>query len=61
MIAGVRPRTILVMPRRAWRVFMARAPKASITRERKQKLGVIATFEHMLESQVHLMFRDLTD
>jgi|GEM_PF-3628042 len=61
MIAGVRPRTILALPRRAWRVFKARAPKATVTRERKQSPGVIDSFERMLESQVRLMFRDLTD
>jgi len=59
MIAGVRPRTILVIPRRAWRVFVARTPKTVAARERKQHVGVIESFERMLDSQVRLMFRDL--
>jgi hypothetical protein len=57
MIA-VRPRTLLVLPRRAWRVLKTTiAPKNDIVRERRP--GLMEAFEKMLDSQAKLMFRDI--
>jgi hypothetical protein len=59
MIAGVRTRTIMAMPRRAWRVIKATAPRVKAAREREPRPGLIESFERMLSSQVQLMLKDL--
>ncbi len=61
MIAGVRPRNILVLPRRAWRVFKAAVPKPKEREERPRKMGLFESLEQMFSYQVDLAFREFRD
>ena len=61
MIAGVRPRTILVLPRRAWRVLKSVAPKAQAREKRPRSQGFLASLEQMFSYQADLAFREFRD
>lgn len=58
MIAGVRPRTFLALPRRAWRTLKAKSAKPELREERKPRPGLMDAFEQMLSYQVSLAFRE---
>ncbi len=61
MIAGVRPRTILVLPRRAWRMLKAKASKPEAREERPRGPGMFEALEQMFSHQVDLAFREFRD
>lgn len=58
MIVSLRRFTFAV-PRRAWHVVKAR--KAKAVAEKAERQGLLQSFETMLEQQVNLTFRDVTD
>jgi hypothetical protein len=61
MIAGVRPRTILVLPRRAWRAIKARSTKPEVREERVRRPSLIESVDQMFSHHVRLAFRDLDE
>jgi hypothetical protein len=58
MIASVHPRTLLVLPRRAWRVFRSRSVQPEVREKRAANRSLFGSFEEMLSHPVRLMIRD---
>ena len=58
MIASVRPRTFLVIPRRAWRVLRSRSTQPEAREERARKWTLLESFEQMMNHQVRLMTQE---
>ena len=61
MVASVRSRTLLVLPRRAWRTFRSRSKPVEEREPRAPRPSLMKSFEQMLDHQVQLMIREFDD
>ncbi|HWD42069.1 MAG TPA: hypothetical protein VG944_24740 [Fimbriimonas sp.] len=61
MIASVRVRNVLALPRLAKRALKAKAPKASHAARNVRQPGFVASFEQMLDHQVRLILNGFDD
>ena len=62
MIAGVRTRTLVAIPRRAWRVLTAKSPSKTLeSAPTAKRFGYFESFERMMSHRADQIIRNLND